>query len=308
MGEPMMMDAVRRIYDHVRRMQGEDIDLFIHSDGGDATVPWRLVNVIRECASKFSVLVPHHAFSAATLTALGADEVVMHRMGVLGPTDPNVRNEYNPKDEHTKRPLGINVEDVTAYLQLIKQDAGIQHQDELVLAFNILAEKVHPLALGNVKRFLVQSRMMAKKLLSLHMKETPEEHKIDELVDAFTAKLYYHGHPIGRIEARDEIGLPTIAIPGARLEANMWALYLEYEKEMRLETEFDPGAEFLGEFPNLKPKESATTKSRIAKSVYIESSERADVKEQEYRIYGEKQKDGSINFSVNVLAERWSQE
>lgn len=304
----MMMDAVRRIYDHVRRMRNQDIDLFIHSDGGDATVPWRLVNVIRECAKKFSVLVPHHAFSAATLTALGADEVVMHRMGVLGPTDPNVRNEFNPKDEHTKRPLGINVEDVTAYLQLIKHDAGIQHQDELVQAFNILAEKVHPLALGNVKRFLVQSRMMAKKLLSLHMKETPDEHKIDELVDAFTTKFYYHGHPINRTEATSEIGLPTVSIPSLRLENSMWWLYLDYEREMKLETAFDPGGEFVADFPKLKTKETATTKPKTAKVVCIESSKRADTKQHEYQIFGEKQKDGSVNWSVNLLRERWTQE
>ena len=90
----------------------------------------------------------------------------------------------------------------TAYISLIKEDAGIQHEDELVQAFNKLADKVHPLALGNVKRSLSQSRMMARKLLALHMDMSKEEHKINEIVDNLTSKLFFHGHPINRDEAK----------------------------------------------------------------------------------------------------------
>ncbi len=212
---PMAMDAVRRVYDHLEATSASDhIDLFLHSNGGDGTVPWRLVTLIRERAKKFSVLVPHRAFSAATLTALGADEVVMHPMGMLGPTDATVVNAFNPVDPaNPQARLGISVEDVTAYIALIKEDAGIQHEDELVKAFNHLADKVHPLALGNVKRSLSQSRMMAKKLLSLHMDPIKDSHKIDEIVDNLTSKLYYHGHPINRQEASKQVGLPTVVSP-----------------------------------------------------------------------------------------------
>lgn len=210
---PMAMDSIRKIYEHLQLIGGSkkkvDIDLFLHSNGGDGTVPWRLVTLIREYARKFSVLVPYRAFSAATLTALGADNVVMHPMGMLGPTDPTVANPFNPRDPKGRQ-LGISVEDVTAYIALIKDDAGIQHEDELVQAFNKLAEQVHPLALGNVKRSLSQSRMMAKKLLALHMNMSKEEHKINEIVDNLTSKLFYHGHPINRQESRKQVGLHTV--------------------------------------------------------------------------------------------------
>lgn len=72
----MSMDAIRRIYDHLRLIgQPKDtarVDLFLHSNGGDGTVPWRLVTLIREYTNSFSVLVPFRAFSAATLTCLAA--------------------------------------------------------------------------------------------------------------------------------------------------------------------------------------------------------------------------------------------
>src|SRR5207244_12613189 len=136
-----------------------------------------------------------------------------------------VANAFNPTDPtNPMKRLGISVEDVTAYIALIKEDAGIQHEDELVKAFNRLAKQVHPLALGNVKRSLSQSRMMAKKLLSLHMDTTNDAHRIDEIVDNLTSKLYYHGHPINRQEARDHVGLATVVDPPQKVEKLMWRL------------------------------------------------------------------------------------
>src|SRR6266446_764376 len=249
---PMAMDSIRKIYEHLRLIDKPkkelNIDLFLHSNGGDGTVPWRLVTLIREYARKFSVLVPHRAFSAGTLTALGADSVVMHPMGMLGPTDPTVTNPFNPPDPNVPgQRIGISVEDVTAFISLIKEDAGIQHEDELVQAFNKLSENVHPLALGNVKRSLSQSRMMARKLLSLHMDKRSEEHKIEEIVDSLTSKLFYHGHPINRAEAKDEVGLKTIEHPSTTLEKLMWSLYLDYEAEIKMEEPFDAASEFVSQ-------------------------------------------------------------
>jgi hypothetical protein len=285
---PMAMDAVRRIYDHLdRESPSEKVDLFLHSNGGEGTVPWRLVTLIRERAKKFSLLVPFRAFSAATLTALGADEVVMHPMGMLGPTDPTVTNVFNPADPtNPMKRLGISVEDVTAYIALIKEDAGIQHEDELVKAFNRLAKEVHPLALGNVKRSLSQSRMMAKKLLSLHMDSTKESHKIDEIVDSLTSKLYFHGHPINRQEAKNHIGLMTVTDPTQKVEKLMWQLYLDYEEEMKLEEPLNLAAQFLAEHPSLASGASATTNPQTGRVVYIESRAGADFYEVEYELFG----------------------
>jgi hypothetical protein len=125
----MAMDSIRIIYEHLRLAEPKqwgNIDLFLYSYGGDGTVPWRLGTLIREKAQKFSVLIPFYAYSAATLTALGADSVVMHPMGILGPTDPTVSNHFNPTDpKNPDKKLGISVEDVSAYIALIKDDADI---------------------------------------------------------------------------------------------------------------------------------------------------------------------------------------
>jgi hypothetical protein len=309
---PMAMDSIRKIYDHLQLIGKSkkeiDIDLFIHSNGGDGIVPWRLVSLIREYADKFSVLIPHRAFSAATLTALGADRVVMHPMGMLGPTDPTVTNSFNPPDPaNPSQRVGISVEDVTAYIAFVKEDVGITHQDELVQAFNKLADQVHPLALGNVKRSLSQSRMMAKNLLALHM-DIKDQHKINEIVDSLTSKLFYHGHPINRNEAKEQVGLPMIEFPSPTVEELMWQLYLDYEQQIKMEEPFAPLMEFSDRFHYMQPGQVSITPSTIAKLVYVESDKRTDVYSIDYQVAGQKTPEGFIQANTIFRRSGWSTE
>jgi hypothetical protein len=208
------------------------VDLFIHSNGGSGTAPWRIVSLIRQYTKNFAVLVPHHAFSAATLIALGADEIVMHKMGCLGPIDPSVANIFNPSHPTSPGQLApISVEDVTAYFKLVKEEIGIRHEDELVNTLTALTDKIHPLALGNVQRSHNQSRMMARKLLRMHLGES-REHEIEKLIDTLKSNLFYHGHPINREEAKNDLNLDVV-IPSEELENLMWELYSQYESEMK---------------------------------------------------------------------------
>ncbi|MFT3679044.1 MAG: hypothetical protein QM791_02150 [Ferruginibacter sp.] len=305
----MALDCIRKFYEHLKFITPEErnnivIDLLIVSNGGDGTVPWRLVTLLREYAKEFNVLVPYRAFSAATLTALGADKIFMHPMGMLGPTDPTVANAFNPDDpKNPNQKIGISVEDVTAYIALIKEDADIRHEDELIQAFKILADKVHPLALGNVKRSLSQSKMMAQKLLSLHMNKGTDQHSIDEISDNLTSKLYYHGHPINRKEAK-QIGLKNIADPDEVLEKLIWDLYVEYENEIKSDEPFDPAMEFIANNPALAAGTTATHEINT-KIAFIECVNRTDYVSIKYAIQGKKLDNGSHQITANVIERGW---
>jgi hypothetical protein len=256
-------DAVRLIYDHLeanRDATKNGVDLFIHSNGGSGTAPWRIVSLIRQYTKKFAVLVPHHAFSAATLIALGADEIVMHKMGCLGPIDPSVANIFNPPHPFAPgQPARISVEDVTAFFKLVKEDVGITHEDELVKALTALTDKIHPLALGNVQRSHHQSRLIARKLLKLHMPKESQDHEIELLIDSLKSNLFYHGHPINRLEAKTDLKLKVVT-PPSNVELAMWNLYLEYESDLKLREPFSPLRELeLKEASSTSPAPSAPT-------------------------------------------------
>jgi hypothetical protein len=72
------------------------IDLFLYTIGGDIMAAFRLVALIREYCEEFNVLVPFRCQSAGTLTALGANEIVMLPESQLSPVDPTVNGPYNP--------------------------------------------------------------------------------------------------------------------------------------------------------------------------------------------------------------------
>jgi hypothetical protein len=232
----MQQDALRFFFDHMPAERVPRLDLVIHSNGGESVVPWRLMTLLREYADKVDVLVPYRAFSAATLAALGADEIVMHPMGMLGPIDANVVNPFGPLDPTGQQILPVSGEDVAAYNALVTDDLGINHEEELVQAFRVLAEKVHPLTLGAVKRGSAQARMLGEKLIRLRTPELEARHH--ELLEQLTTKLYFHGHPINRDEAKG-LGL-SVADPDFKVERALWDLYLAYEEDMELLVPFDP--------------------------------------------------------------------
>jgi hypothetical protein len=259
-------DSVRVFFDHILALPSKPIpklDIFLCSNGGSGTVPWRLVSLFREYAATFSVLIPYRAYSAASLIALGADEIVMHPFAELGPIDPTVSNEFNPREEGTGARLGISVEDVKAYVNFIKSTVGITHEDELIKAIEILAEKVHPLALGNVERFIAQSRMIARKILLTHMQES-DSHIIDEIVENMASRLFFHGHPINRAEAKNDLKLKVNSDLPATLESTMWELYLDYEAEFKNTLAFNPAGDLAGmlngnQYPQLAKQEYELT-------------------------------------------------
>ncbi len=264
----MADDVVRLLFDHLEAGRNEaknGVDLFIHSNGGQGTVPWRVVSLIREYTKNFAVLVPHRAFSAATLTAMGADEIIMHRMGNLGPIDPSVANPFNPPHpQNPSQPLPISVEDVTAYFKLIQEEIGINHEDELIQAVIALTEKIHPLALGNVQRSHHQARMMARKLLKQHMVLDNQENEIDQIIDNLKSNLFYHGHPINRNEALVDLKLKVTNAPDDLADV-MWKLYVEYENDLKMTEPLQP----LHELDKLMPPSvpAALTTQQIVQQI-----------------------------------------
>lgn len=71
---------------------GENIELLLHTNGGDVDAAEKLVEMVRDKVgeSRFRIVVPHLAKSAGTLMVLGADSVAMSDTSELGPIDPQV--------------------------------------------------------------------------------------------------------------------------------------------------------------------------------------------------------------------------
>lgn len=66
------------------------LHLMLRSPGGDPEAAIRLIRMCHGASAKFQIVVPEQAKSAATIMALGADEIFMGPTSDLGPIDPQV--------------------------------------------------------------------------------------------------------------------------------------------------------------------------------------------------------------------------
>src|SRR5262249_19328528 len=196
--------------------------LVLYTLGGDTNTPWPFVNFLRAYCDQLYVLVPFWAHSAGTLICLGADKIYMSRFATLSPIDPSVTNAFNPQDPmNPQNHIPIAVEDVSAFFELAEEQ-GSKDKTVSADAFRRLAESVHPLALGNVKRSIEQIRELARKLLRLHPPELSDE-ELRNLVTRLTTELYSHSHLITPKEATD-LGLP-VEDPSEAIENLMLRYY-----------------------------------------------------------------------------------
>jgi hypothetical protein len=228
-------DAVRPMYDHVRQMgETESIDLYLYSRGGSVEVPWRIVTMLREHCDKLGVLIPYRAHSAATLIALGCDEIIMTRKAELGPVDPALSRIT--QEGGTAVQEEIRVEDVMSYIAFLRDKAGLGDQAAIAENVRILAETLKPWVLGSLYRTHSHIRSVARRLLACH-KTVLDEQRMNVIIESLAEKTYSHGHAIGPTEAK-ELGLP-ITRPDADLETAIWQLFEEYERAMDMRVPVD---------------------------------------------------------------------
>lgn len=268
-------DVIPILFRHLELIGKRDnIDLVLYTRGGDMVVPVRIVKLIKNYCKKFGVLIPYRAHSAGTLIALGADEIVMTKLGELTPVDPTTEHPFNPRDPVDQRKvIPISVEDITSYLLLAK-DKGNVKEDKMADIYNDLTKHsypdpkhLHPLALGNVYRAQRMIRILSQRLLDLHMDTKKENNKkiVDKIVNEITSDICVHNYPIYKDEAKS-LGLKVI-IPNDNLEKLLWLLYEKYAQYMELGKQLNP-LELLGQNNSLNIKYGAA---------YIESKKAQDV-------------------------------
>ena len=69
----------------------DELDLIIHSPGGSAPAAEQMIRYLRTQFSSIRAIVPLQAKSAATMLALGCDEILLGNHSELGPIDPQIQ-------------------------------------------------------------------------------------------------------------------------------------------------------------------------------------------------------------------------
>jgi len=236
----MAGDVIPEFIDQLQKLpEGTTkLDILVESSGGDALVPWRVISLIREKFERVSALIPYSAFSAATLLALGCNEIIMGKYGCLGPIDPQI--SVRKKDGSTHQ---FAYQDIISYLDFVEKEAGLTEQSYIESAFKVLCEQVEPSVLGASRRASSLSVMMAERLLQTHMTDAENKIQASSIAKKLNESYFSHGHALSRSEAK-QIGL-QITDADSDLENLIWSVHKDVEIDLIIKEPFNPVGIFL---------------------------------------------------------------
>ena len=217
-------DLLHRIGDN------ENIELMLHTPGGDIDAAEKLILMIRDKIGngRFRIVVPHRAKSAGTLMVLGADTVVMSDTSELGPIDPQVR--IPDKDG---RHIWVAAQN---YLDAYTEHAKTLNSDPNDTAAKIMLEKLDPVLRQRCLAVMDRSRKLAENLLKqgkILTDPTSWTITASELID--TERWQTHSQVISWRDAKDKkIGLRVDYVhPHDSLWQQYWQLYCLQRLELK---------------------------------------------------------------------------
>jgi Serine dehydrogenase proteinase len=236
----MSSDALPSIIEQVDGLptDTQSLDLLIASYGGDPMVAWRVLSIIRQRVTDVAVLVPQSAYSAATLLAFGANEIIMHPHGHLGPVDMQITTVGD------QGPKSFSTEDITAFLDFVRDTLRITDQEHIRALFEVICKEVGSLGIGFTVRSSKLAIDLGQRLLALHMKDDDTQSKLRSIVQNMSRKFQSHSYTVSRTEALD-IGLPVNKERDRDLEKLMWDAWIAIEQDLKETTPFDPIFELL---------------------------------------------------------------
>ena len=220
---------VYRIYAERSHFENiEALDVIVDSSGGDIEAAYQLVTFARQRCKKLRVFIPDWAKSAATLFALGADEIWMSETAELGPLDaqipdPRESGEFiSALDEFRAidylRDHGYAIFD--EFVRLLIRRTHLRLKDVIGHAIEYSARimtplysQVDPLYFGGAHRALEMSIEYGKRVMSRHAYSAWSDKKIGDVLKRLTWEYHSHSFVIDYHEA-EKLGLRVHLLTG----------------------------------------------------------------------------------------------
>lgn len=193
--------------------ESKSVDILLHSPGGRPDATERIVSILRNKFENITFLIPHSAYSAATMLALSGNTIIMHQSATLGPIDPQIngipaRSIKRGFEKVKKIIIDEGPEALPAYIPLIEKYS---------LDLLEICEDSEKLSKDLVKTWLTQYMFEGKK---------GNTRKINKAVNFFSDydKHLLHSRPI-LFEKLKQLNL-KIEQPDKELEQLLWEAYI----------------------------------------------------------------------------------
>ena len=219
--------AMSRLLDG--RKPQERVGLFLKSDGGNPEAALRLVHLLRTRFRHLTLLAPLDCASAATMVALGANEIHMGSTSYLTAVDSSLKHDLSPVD-HNNYLVSVSQDEVMRILRLWRSHGRGMNP------FPEVYKYLHPLVLGALDRSSSLSMRICEELLGYHITSKAKTRRISR---ALNYDYPSHSYPITLREAR-RLGLNVRELD-AEAESLLRQLNHVYsEMAQQILTDFDP--------------------------------------------------------------------
>lgn len=197
--------------------QIDNLDLLLYSGGGIADDAFKLYKLCRQHVKvKFSVLIPYKAKSAATLVAIGADELVMGPASEIGPVDPMIFVRLADGNVHL-----VPAHSIKTGLQFFED--RVKERPENALLYAQLTDGLDPTVIGAYQRAIESAYQYAETLLGEGLLKNNKS-KISDTAKALSEKYKSHAFVIDRLIGREQYGM-NIVDANETIWNSMWNIY-----------------------------------------------------------------------------------
>lgn len=159
-GTSITESDVHSFMDVIHGLDGDKLDIILHSPGGSPTATEQIVAYLREKFNHIRIFVPQSAMSAATLMCCAADVVVMGSHSSLGPIDPQIHLPTTPEG-HTTAAFAV--------LDQFKMASGNVESHADLIVWNPLLQQLGPGTLAECDEAIQLSKTLAREWAEKYM-------------------------------------------------------------------------------------------------------------------------------------------
>lgn len=226
-------EDVPPLYDLLQDVrEGEDLDLLLHTMGGDVDAAERIVLLLYKTigdGAQLRVIVPDSAKSAGTLIAVAGDTIVMGPPSELGPIDPQVIVSTTD-GQRLSRPAQSYLDGLTYIIEQTKDM-------ELPTAYVPLLGKLDPALIDVCRKALTRSQKFAERFLGERMLRDHRE-KVTAIATRLNDNKQWLSHgAVINCDGAADIGLNVTYLPtDDQLWQSYWRLYCHMKAELHTPT------------------------------------------------------------------------
>ena len=185
----------------VHGLNGDKLDLILHSPGGSAEATEAIVLYLRSKFNDIRVLIPHAAMSSATMLCCAANDIVMGAHSFLGPVDPQImwRSDCGP--------VAVPAHAILDQFEQAKRECI---SPEAMPVWAPILKGYSPALIAQCKLALRLSRDLVERWLGDHLFEGMDDgrERARLAAEALTSKeIMSHGRFLHREYLRNDVGL-----------------------------------------------------------------------------------------------------